>query len=453
VKTLTYCLQSNPTPTSRVGETLWCNTSSAQSPLASSLSHHTPKFYSPPHSAVLQNVDPAVVRHIFSSLVRKFEALEYDDDGGDRPWPPTPAASTSPKDKPELSSDQSPYRPQRLLPDLASANLPGPSLAWDNCHPPTVAYCLEGPQAFYRSSEQPECDTTVTPEHRGPLCVGRDPTDQTHVTQDTRVSKYVCPTERWTELMLAALRKLIPFEEEERTRQRCIVITRTTHLVLSLDLYSGVDRALPFDSIRIPVTRSVKHVMDPGHRRLLSLNILLEDASSGNLLKACEICQGGGENWVTFVDFHADQNIIDLEQGKICLRFTFPCSCLDTSGQVFRYRCVCLYSDSEGHEWHSDQVQSLCRLGRHLRTQNRSNPPGHVRSAAFNRECRAGGAWSRTTPRAGDDGSILSSWKLDGRYCRRVHRVFWPECPTSRSVQRRRLCDAALSLQHPRRVF
>jgi len=146
--------------------------------------------------------------------------------------------------------------------------------------------------------------------------------------------------------MLAALRKLIPFEEEERTQQRCIVISRKTNLILSLDLRSGLNKALPFDSIRVPVTPSVKRVVEPGARRVLSLDIRLEDASSGNLLKACETCQGGAGEWVTFVDFHVDQNIIDLQQGKVCLRFTLPCSCIDVSGPVFRYRYACLHSQN-----------------------------------------------------------------------------------------------------------
>lgn len=139
-------------------------------------------------------------------------------------------------------------------------------------------------------------------------------------------------------------RKLIPFEEEERTQQRCIVITRKTDLILSLDFCSGSDQPLPFDSIRVPLTRSVKRVIDPGDRRLLSLDIRLEDASSAKVLSEARPGPGGGEEWVTFVDFHVDQDVIDLEQGKISLRVTLPCPCIDVSGRVFRYRCACLHS-------------------------------------------------------------------------------------------------------------
>ena len=141
--------------------------------------------------------------------------------------------------------------------------------------------------------------------------------------------------------MLVARRKLIPFQEEERTRQRCIAITRKTDLNLSLDFCSGSDKPVPFDSIRVPVTRSVKHIIDPGDRQLLSLDIRLEDASSGKVLSACG---GGGEEWVPFVDFRVDQNIIDLEQGKISLRVRLPCPCIDVPGRAFKYRCARLHS-------------------------------------------------------------------------------------------------------------
>ena len=102
---------------------------------------------------------------------------------------PSSLAITSHDNNPEGSPNQLLNKPRNFLPDPGSpVNLPS---LWDNLHPPTVAYYLEGAQSSHKPSEAFKCDKLVTPEDRDPLPASRDTTDQGHTIQDIRVSKYL----------------------------------------------------------------------------------------------------------------------------------------------------------------------------------------------------------------------------------------------------------------------
>lgn len=119
-----------------------------------------------------------------------------------------------------------------------------------------------------------------------------------------------------------------------------VVLSRDTSVLLELDFTPGPGHPLSFDALKIPFTQSVKYVVEQNDRRLLSLRILLVDAVTGMFMRVDEWNQEEVE-WnsePSLVDFQAEQNIIDLRNGKAIVRFRLPCCLLGPMYRTGRYR-------------------------------------------------------------------------------------------------------------------
>ena len=138
---------------------------------------------------------------------------------------------------------------------------------------------------------------------------------------------YECPND------LTQLRSLASLNSEKSEDQRHIVLSRDTSLLLELEFNTGPSHVLFFDALEIPFTQSVRYAVKQNDRRLLSLRILLVDALTGMFMRVDE--------WPSeplLVDFQAEENIIDLRNGKAIVRFTLPCCFLGPIHRTGRYR-------------------------------------------------------------------------------------------------------------------
>ena len=131
--------------------------------------------------------------------------------------------------------------------------------------------------------------------------------------------------------------------DSKRDSGRHFVLSRDAVIVLALNFNAGPDLPLAFDALDIPLTRSVRYAADPKGRRLLSLRILLVDAVTEMFVR---VDKWGytkvDENTLapSLVDFQADHNIIELQNGRAITRFTLPCCFLDATHRTGHYRCA-----------------------------------------------------------------------------------------------------------------
>ena len=142
---------------------------------------------------------------------------------------------------------------------------------------------------------------------------------------------YICPID------LTQIRSLASLNSEKPEDQRHIVLSWDTSLLLELDFTPGPSDPLFFDALEIPFTQSVMCSVKQKDWRLLSLRILLVDAVTGMFRRVDERDQ----EWPSepsLVDFQADQNIIDIRNGKVIVRFRLPCCFLDPLHRTGRYR-------------------------------------------------------------------------------------------------------------------
>jgi hypothetical protein len=122
--------------------------------------------------------------------------------------------------------------------------------------------------------------------------------------------------------------------------QRHLVLSRDTFIVLELDFSSSPGHPLAFDALEIPFARFFNHTIDRKGRRLLTLQILLVDASTGVYVRPGEY-QEGEDEWLSapsLVEFQAEHNIVDLYDGKAVVRFKPPCCFLDSMHHIVNYR-------------------------------------------------------------------------------------------------------------------
>jgi hypothetical protein len=121
--------------------------------------------------------------------------------------------------------------------------------------------------------------------------------------------------------------------------QRHLVLSQDTCIVLELHFSSSPGHPLAFDGVEIPFARFVSNTIDRKDRRLLSLRILLVDASTDVFVLLGEYQEG--DEWLpvpSLVDFQTGSNIVDLCDGKGVIRFKLPCCILDSMHHTVNYR-------------------------------------------------------------------------------------------------------------------
>lgn len=139
---------------------------------------------------------------------------------------------------------------------------------------------------------------------------------------------------------LTQIRSLASLNSEKPEDQRRIVLSWATSLLLELDFTPGPSDPLFFDALEIPFTRSVMRSVKQKDRLLLSLRILLVDAVTAMFMRVDKPDEDEDE-WPSessLVDFQAEQNTIDIRNGKAIVRFRLPCCFLDPMHRTGRYR-------------------------------------------------------------------------------------------------------------------
>ncbi|SRR5258706_2393999 len=133
-------------------------------------------------------------------------------------------------------------------------------------------------------------------------------------------------------------RSLLSSSKEQDIKKN-FVLSSDTLVVLELDFTPSPSHSLIFDAIEVPLTRSVKSSVYSRGRRILSLQISLVDAVNETFVRAGKQDQdkeGDQTISLSLVDFQAENNIIDLRDGGVTVRFKLPCCFLDS-----RYRTGC----------------------------------------------------------------------------------------------------------------
>lgn len=128
---------------------------------------------------------------------------------------------------------------------------------------------------------------------------------------------------------------------KEQDVQRHIVLSADTLVVLELDFTPSSSHSLIFDALKVPLTRSVKRSVDSRGRLLLSLQIILVDAVTERFVRARKQDRDkDGDQTValSLVDLQAENNIIDLRDGGVTVRFKLPCCFLDSAHRTGCYR-------------------------------------------------------------------------------------------------------------------
>ena len=105
---------------------------------------------------------------------------------------------------------------------------------------------------------------------------------------------------------------------------------RDTRVILEIEIRSrSIGANIPWDSIRIPHTKSVKSSAT-GHKKTLDFRLEVQGATTGTLLNSlCRPCtEREPRNSLvprTIVDFTSKTDIIDLKNGKAEVTFRFLC--------------------------------------------------------------------------------------------------------------------------------
>ena len=131
-------------------------------------------------------------------------------------------------------------------------------------------------------------------------------------------------------------RSLLGSSKEQDT-QRHFVLSSDTLVVLELDFTPSPSHSLIFDALKVPLTRSVKCSVESRGRRLLSLQIILVDATIETFVRG-QSKEGDQAVALSPVDFQAEHNIIDLRDGGVTVRFKLPCCFLDSKNRTGCYR-------------------------------------------------------------------------------------------------------------------
>src|SRR5258706_2017455 len=105
---------------------------------------------------------------------------------------------------------------------------------------------------------------------------------------------------------------------------------RDTRIILEIEVRPrSVGVNLPWDSIRIPRTKSVKRSLT-GHKKALDFRLEVQGATTGTLRDSlCRTCaEREPRNSLvppTLVDFKSTTDVINLKNGKAQVTFRFLC--------------------------------------------------------------------------------------------------------------------------------
>jgi hypothetical protein len=123
---------------------------------------------------------------------------------------------------------------------------------------------------------------------------------------------------------------MVLVKPHQQERQNVITLRRETHVVLDISL-DRIPRQLPVDcsGIKIPATNSVKKYGYATGKTLLEFRIHLYGATTKRRYETicanCEKREGKKKGTPSLIDFHAECDIIDPEDGRIRVDFNFCC--------------------------------------------------------------------------------------------------------------------------------
>jgi len=209
---------------------------------------------------------------------------------------------------------------------------------WDRSHPPTVISYLKGPHFSYDCTPSLNGGTLVPLESYEDLLLGTGVYSKPDLYRKIKYIRYVCSIN--LSALIDTLRSLL-VDSKEQDSQRRFVLSQDTPVVLELNFTPGPSHSPAFDALEIPLTRSVKHSIDPQGRRLLLFRVLLVDVITNMFVQIGEWDQDKTDEQVfapSLVDFQAEHNIIDLCDGKAIVYFTLPCCFLDSTHRTGHYR-------------------------------------------------------------------------------------------------------------------